>query len=721
MDFLHAKILVVDSSNTIGQALVAVLAEKKAGKVIALDSSQIDLTDRKAVYDWFQANKPDYVFCFAGPHGGIAVNQAKPAEFIADNLLIHHNIIHNSYLHGVKRLLFMTGSCVYPKEAPQPMAEVSFMAGKMEPTSEAYSTASAAGIEMCLAYNRQYGTEFIPTVMANYYGVGDDFSEDGHVLSAILSKMNRAKENAQETLTLWGTGTPKRQFAFAEDIAKAAIFVMERMDKPELINLAVGEEYSIAELATKAQQIVGYQGKVSFDTTKPDGAMRKLLSSEKLRHLGWDVPSTPLSEGLKKTYHSFLQLASLSSSGVATPLKAPAASSNDSQTEPINLPLMNNNITKQDTNSLIEFLRTSDIFTQNKMVREFERQWSEWLGVKHSVFLNSGSSANFITLSIIRDLYGAGEVIVSPIGWISDIGSVLAAGHTPVFVDVNLHNFAMDEEAIFHAITPQTKAVLLVHVLGFNGLTERIRQALAERNIPLIEDTCESHGAQFQGKKLGSYGLVSNFSFYYAHHLSTIEGGMICTNDDAIYRYARMYRSHGMVRECDDEGFKEECRQKHPEVYPEFTFWVPGYNMRSTELNAVIGLSQLRRLDANNKQRQENFKLFLDHLDGTKYFTDFNLEGSVNYAFIILLRQADQALFQRVTEALRQAKVEFRRGTAGGGNMSRQPFIRKACPGLRPEDYPNAEHIHEYGIYVGNYPGLERDKILRLCHLLNQQ
>lgn len=385
----------------------------------------------------------------------------------------------------------------------------------------------------------------------------------------------------------------------------------------------------------------------------------------------------------------------------------------------LNLPLMSNNIVKEDVDVLIEFLKNTDIFTQNKNVREFEKQWSEWLGVKYSVFVNSGSSANFMTMAGIAELYGAGEVIVPTITWVSDISSVLAAGHTPVFVDADLSNFAMLEEQVINSITPNTKAVFLTHVLGLNGLSENLQNILKEKNILLIEDVCESHGTLVGERKAGSLGFASNFSFYYAHHMSTIEGGMVCTNDERFYQMMRMYRSHGMLRENTDDVYKKEMQDKYPDLNPEFIFMVPGYNMRSTELNAVIGLNQLKRLDKNIVKRRENFELFLENLDSSRYFTDFDARGNSNYAMIVLLREKDPELFKRLTARLREENVEFRRGTAGGGNQARQPFLRNRLSGINPENYKNADHIHFYGLYTGNFPDLEREKIKALCGILN--
>jgi CDP-4-dehydro-6-deoxyglucose reductase, E1 len=383
-------------------------------------------------------------------------------------------------------------------------------------------------------------------------------------------------------------------------------------------------------------------------------------------------------------------------------------------------PLMNNNITRADLDAVIEFLKQDNpVLTQSQNVRAFEKEWSEWLGVKHSVFLNSGASANLVTISALKETAGLGEVIVPTLTWVSDIASVLQCGFKPVFVDINPRTLGMDNEQVLAKVSPRTKAVFLTHVLGYNGLTQRLLDELAARNIPLIEDVSEAHGATFKGRKLGGYGLISNFSFYYAHHLSTIEGGMVCTNDPQIYETVRMMRSHGMVREATSDQVKQSYWNRHPDLNPDFIFAFPAYNMRSTEINAILGRSQLRRLDHNNQIRTRNLKMFLGHLDPSKYRTDFGLEGSCNYAFTLILQQPDFALRDRVEQALRQAGVEFRRGTAGGGNQLRQPYARKLVGDREFENYPRVDHVHFHGWYIGNYPELEQGKIPELCSLLN--
>ncbi len=386
--------------------------------------------------------------------------------------------------------------------------------------------------------------------------------------------------------------------------------------------------------------------------------------------------------------------------------------------EKISIPLMANNIAEEDFQSLIEFLKTKPIVTQSNKVREFEEAWSKWLGKKHSVFVNSGSSANLITLAALKHLHGLGEVIVPPLTWVSDIAGLLHLGFTPVFCDIDPYHLGLDEKEVLKKITPHTKAVFLTHILGFNGLSQNLLNELAKKKIPLIEDVCESYGATFQNKKLGSFGLASNFSFYYAHHLSTIEGGMVSTDDEHFYQALRMLRSHGMVREASNQQLKDEYQKKFPDLNPDFIFAYPAWNVRSTELNAVIGLKQLQRLDEQNDKRRFNCELFYKNIDPQFYRTDFRLEGSCNYAFVLVIKNHQQALLEKVKIALKEAEIEFRQGTSGGGNQLRQPYLRNYY-GDKYKEFPQTDYIHFFGFYIGNYPNLETEKILKLCQLLN--
>lgn len=381
---------------------------------------------------------------------------------------------------------------------------------------------------------------------------------------------------------------------------------------------------------------------------------------------------------------------------------------------------MENNITREDLDVLIEFLKGMPRLTQSSNVNAFEQEWSDWLGVKYSIYVNSGASANLITMAALNHLCGDGEIIVPTLTWVSDIASVLQNDFTPVFVDINPKNLCMDDEQVIAKLTDKTKAVFLTHVQGFNGLTDRLLSTLNKCNIPLIEDVCESHGATFKGKKLGSFGLISNFSFYFAHHMSTIEGGMVCTNNEEIHEMIRMLRSHGMAREASSNSIKQKYIQENPDLSPDFIFAYPGYNVRGTEVGGVLGRSQLKRLDQNNIKRKRNFEIFLNNLDSEKYRTDLNLEGSCNYAFNLVIKKPDPEFRDRLEQTMRKAGIEFRRGGSGGGNQLRQPYLKGVVPDNECENYPEIEHVHFYGYYIGNYPDLDEQKILLLCDLLNK-
>jgi CDP-4-dehydro-6-deoxyglucose reductase, E1 len=388
----------------------------------------------------------------------------------------------------------------------------------------------------------------------------------------------------------------------------------------------------------------------------------------------------------------------------------------------IKFPLMRNNIAREDLDAVIEHLKGDDpILTNGPQVRAFEAEWSQWLGVKHSVFVNSGASANLLSMALLKIRHPeGGEVIVPPLTWISDIASVLQNGFTPVFADIDRRTLAMAPEQIFAKVTDKTRAVFLTHVQGFDGLTDGLLAGLAARGIPLIEDVCESHGATHNGGRLGSFGWMSNFSFYYAHHMSTIEGGMVCTNDDEVYQQVRMLRSHGMVRESNDAGYRNDWIAANPELNPDFIFAFPAYNVRNTEIGAIMGRSQLKRLDANVAQRTKNLHRFLSRIDAKRYQTDFLLEGSSNYAFNLVMNEADPVFVDRLMATMRETGIEFRRGSAGGGNQVRQPYLRGIVPKDHHLAFPNCEHVHFYGFYIGNFPDLRDDEIDSICGVLNR-
>ena len=384
---------------------------------------------------------------------------------------------------------------------------------------------------------------------------------------------------------------------------------------------------------------------------------------------------------------------------------------------------MSNNFTKSDMNEVKKFINHKNItLTQSKKVKEFEKKWSRWLGVKYSVFVNSGSSANYITISALKIINKnkiKNEIIVPTLTWVSDINSVIMNGFKPVFVDINFSNLSMNVEEILKKISKKTLAVFITHAQGFNGLNSKLLQVLKKKKIHLIEDVSESHGATFNGKRLGNYGLISNFSFYYAHHLTTIEGGMVCTNSKEIYEIVKILRSHGMLREANNKKFERKLISKYKYLSPKFIFMYPSLNFRNNEIGAVIGINQLKSLNKNNFLRTRNFKLFLKLLDPNKFFKEFDIVGSSNYAFPVILKTKDFKKRDLFEKELLKNGIEFRRGNAGGGNQLRQPYIKNIVKNINLKNFKKVNHVHFFGYYIGNYPSLNKNKITLICKILN--
>jgi len=314
----NSKIFVAGSNGLVGSALVRRLEKGGYTNLLTPEIDELDLTDQQAVAAFFQAEKPEYVFLAAAKVGGIHANNTYPAEFIYLNLEIQNNVIHQAYTSGVKRLLFLGSSCIYPKLAPQPMTEGHLLTGLLEPTNEPYAIAKIAGIKMCESYNRQHGTQFAAVMPTNLYGPGDNFHpENSHVLPALIRRFHEAKLAGADEVVVWGSGTPMREFLYVDDMADGSVFVMEQDDatftehllnypQPCFVNLGTGVDVTIRELAETVKEVVGFAGELVFDPTKPDGTLRKLLDVSRMKALGWQAQMS-LRTGIEQTYRWFLE------------------------------------------------------------------------------------------------------------------------------------------------------------------------------------------------------------------------------------------------------------------------------------------------------------------------------------------------------------------------------------------------------------------------------
>ena len=301
------KIFVAGHRGMVGSALIRGLETAGFSKLLKRDRSELDLGDSEAVTKFFCNEKPEVVIFAAAKVGGIKANNEQPVEFLLENLRVQNNVIAAAHESGVRKLLFLGSSCIYPKLAPQPIPESALLNGPLEPTNEAYAIAKIAGVKLCQAFSREYGANFISAMPTNLYGPNDNFDlETSHVLAALLRKAYEAKKSSARELVVWGTGTPRREFLHVDDCASACLFLLEKYDSPEIINVGCGEDISIHELAELICDVVGFDGELSWDKTKPDGTPRKLLDLSKLRGLGW-TPTIPLRDGIAQTYEWFLK------------------------------------------------------------------------------------------------------------------------------------------------------------------------------------------------------------------------------------------------------------------------------------------------------------------------------------------------------------------------------------------------------------------------------
>lgn len=302
----QAKVYIAGHKGMVGSAIYRKLVKEGFTNFVTRSSSELDLRNQQQVNDFFAQEKPDYVFLAAAKVGGIIANNTYRADFLYDNLQIQNNVIHNSYLNGVKKLMFLGSSCIYPKLAPQPLKEEYLLTGPLEETNEPYAIAKIAGIKMCDAYRQQYGCNYISVMPTNLYGLNDNYHpQNSHVLPALIRRFHEAKEQNTAEVTIWGTGSPKREFLFADDLAEACYYLMENYNEPGLVNIGTGEDLSIKDLALLIKQIVGYTGEIKFDTSKPDGTPRKLMDVTKLANAGWKYHTT-LDKGIALAYQDFL-------------------------------------------------------------------------------------------------------------------------------------------------------------------------------------------------------------------------------------------------------------------------------------------------------------------------------------------------------------------------------------------------------------------------------
>ena len=368
-------------------------------------------------------------------------------------------------------------------------------------------------------------------------------------------------------------------------------------------------------------------------------------------------------------------------------------------------PLMQSAITESDKQGLINFISTSDRYTCGPKVKEFEDAWSKWLGCKHSLFVTSGSGANFLLLASIKEKYqipNGSKVLVPACTWVTNVAPVFQLGLEPVFCDVDLETYSFDMDTLPEE---DIRIVFITHLLGLNSPVEQLKKKYP--NAIFLEDICESHGVKaHNGMKRGSTGLGATFSFYYGHHMTTIEGGMICTDNEDLYELMKIKRSHGMARLLSPHLYKEAI-ENHPDIDPAFLFLTDGYNFRNTELNAVIGLEQLKRLDENIKLRRDNFDYFVNNLDPKLFYIPYNDPGNSSYSFPFVCKNPEDR--EKLKSIFDELGIEHR--PIVSGNLLLHPFLKKWKDSVA---VPNANKLNYGGVYIGNSQFVTKDMMVKV-------
>ncbi len=364
-------------------------------------------------------------------------------------------------------------------------------------------------------------------------------------------------------------------------------------------------------------------------------------------------------------------------------------------------------ITDDDRQSMAHFILTADQLSNGPVVKEFEKAWCEWQGCKYSVFVNSGSSANLLLVAAMKELYGTGAAVAQGVTWSTNVAPIMQLGFDLQLCDINLRNFGPDLVSLERILSDtKCKFLFLTHLLGFNGLSDDLLELLDKYNVKLIEDCCESTGTTFKGVKAGNYGAASSFSFYFAHHFTTVEGGMVCTDDEELWKLFRLLRSHGLSRELPEPVVVDG-------VDPKFTFLVPGFNVRNTELYAHLGLRQLKKLDDIIAHRNANVAVLLENLDPELYYTDMERSGVSSFALPIICHEERQRV--RAGEIMDELGIENRPFVSG--SMFKQPMIQRV--NCRRFD-KNSEFMHRHAIYAGNHAQVSAKGVEMLCEKLNQ-
>jgi len=732
-------VLVLGSSGLVGQAIKRIVSsllpkrdDLRDVSVLFATRTICDCRDPGSVETLIRATRATHVINVAAHFGNIRYIASNPGSVLSDNARISLAVLEACRRCAVQRVVMVLSTYMFAATGDD-FTEERALAGEPEPQVRPYAAAKRLALELSEAFASQHEMDIVSLIPCNLYGPGDHFDADrGHLVSGIMTRAAElaaaaATTDAPPTLTCWGSGKPRRQLLFADDLAEALLWAAVAPEARGVGRLIVAppHDHSVADVAEAVRDVVFPTASVEWDTSRPDGHMRLFASPAKYLSLRSGATFTPLDEGLRRTFawYQTSQSASEAADGEDAPPLRPAALL-ESLTGSRRFPLCDDRISETDRMAALTLLATDAKLSMGDRVRELEQRFATYIGAKHAVFVNSGSSANLLmahalvvaaqfldpaACSLPRLRPGDG-VLVPAVCWSTSVAPLLQLGLRPVLVDVDFHSLQVslvDLEA--KAAQPGVRALMLVHVLGPSADMDALMEICRRKDLIVLEDACEVMGNDCRGKKLGTFGLMGAFSTYYSHHICSVEGGFVVTDSDDADSVLRSTRAHGWTREVDCSHLAL-CAPTD-EIDPRFCFVMPGFNVRNTELAAAIALKQLERLPSFNEARVANMRCFRGALSLLSTSATRELElvrvpeepewnGAVAWLCLPLLvdESVDVTVLKRELDTM---GVETRPVVTG--NMARQPMMLSAAAhaGETPESLPGAEEVHQRGFYIG--------------------
>jgi CDP-6-deoxy-D-xylo-4-hexulose-3-dehydrase len=664
------RILVTGGTGLVGHGIQHIL-KCEADQWIFVGSKDVDLTNLQETQQLFQQYKPTHVVHLASQVGNVYKNIDANAEFFDNNLSINHNVLKCAYDSKVKKVLSCLSTCVFADKGPYPLNEKSSIIDEVHDTNAGYALSKRAVITMNKLYNMcQKDTLFTAFIPPNIFGPHDNFGPGAHMIPATIQKMC----NNQEELIVYGTGTPLRQFIYSYDLGKIIKWMVDEYKDPEpLITASDTSELNISETVSLMARVCNYPGKIFYDTTKSDGQCRRTVSNDKLKSL-LNFNFTPFEEAIRNTYVWYRK-------------------------QTISLPLATYTWDDDETQAIITLLKTQHI-TMGPHVKLFEDHFADFVGSKYAVMVNSGSSANLLAIASLfyckNPLQKGDEVIVPAVSWATTYSPLHQYGLKIKFLDIDINTLNLNLNKLAEAITDKTRLILGVNIIGNCIDYDKVKDIIGDRDIRIVEDNCESLGATINGKQAGTHGIMGTFSTYFSHHISTVEGGVIVTDNDELYYILKSLRAHGWTRDLPHSTTL--CTKHNDPFYNFFDFILPGYNVRPTEISGVIGVHQLKKLPMILENRRKNANIFKKLFGGLQNIRIQEETGCSSWFGFALIFPTSNSR-QKFVNLLETYGIEYRPIVAG--NFTKNKVITFYDYSIHT-DLRNSDIIHECGVYIGN-------------------